>query len=121
MAGGGNRGLLGLGNGAEPGAFGRGHAAHGDRAGHVHGVAVEHPAEVDHHELSCRDAAVGGAVMRAGAIRARGDDGLERGTFEPGAVERQLDLPGDFALGSTLGHLREYTRGHFCQPSAGLA
>ena len=60
-------------------------------------------------------------MVRAGAVRSGGDDGLERGALETCAVERQLDLPGDFALGSAFGHLWEYTRGHFRQPPPGLA
>ena len=67
----------------------------------VGAVAVDEGAGVDDHGLARADDAGAGVMVRERGVRARGDDGVERGAVRSCVVERLLDPPGDVGLGAS--------------------
>ena len=64
---------------------------HRNRPGQVHGIAVEHAAEVQDDQVARRQLAVARPVMRHGRVRPGGDDGIKGRLVEPDPPQLRLD------------------------------
>src|SRR6202034_1159906 len=76
-----------------------------DREGprHVRPIAVDDRPEVDHHEITASDHAIGRLGMWHRRVRARGDDRVEGGSLSPALAHCELELGGELRLGRALG------------------